>query len=438
MNCEILRTLYLKANGEIVCNDDYGEQVSLGMPAYDRPRLGLTRILENEKFGHIRSSFAAGQVPWPGVCEHCALLRMHEPAGVDLLASKVIQKFQVEASLACALRCPDCANGAQMRARPGPVHLPEDWYRKILTELAEAGFHVSWIEFCGQGEPLNHPEFARLVEITREILPETRIRLITNGNHSFMRKVGSAFIDETIVSIDGARQQSYAAYRVKGQLDRALKFLEGSCDTQVPRGGNVIWKYILFSSNDSDEELRAAQDMAAEIGLTRLWFVHGHGRMVSQRFTFANALSPPVTRPFVKVESHPSYNNRSVSLNDVGLADHKEGPDAQIWLDRVVIHENGMMTLTGWANSADRRLETVGLDLPDGDRVEIPLEIARPDVIAAFPSYVREDCGFDVLVKAPGRDGDGTTKLVFDIRFGDEAVARLSRDIEVPGSEQPA
>ncbi|MFC3614384.1 radical SAM protein [Lutimaribacter marinistellae] len=244
---------------------------------------------------------------------------MHEPASVDLLSEKVIDKFQVEGSLACGLRCPDCANHSQLRNRPGPVHLPEDWYRRILAELAEAGFKVSWIEFCGQGEPLNHPEFARLVEITREILPETRIRLITNGNHNFMRKIGSAFIDETIVSIDGARQQSYAAYRVNGQLDKALKFLEGSCDSQIPRGGNVIWKYILFSSNDSDEELRAAQDLAADIGVSRLWFVHGHGRMVSQRFTFENALFPPVTQPFVKVESHPSYNNRSVSLTPWGL-----------------------------------------------------------------------------------------------------------------------
>jgi len=30
MNCDILSTLYVKSNGEILCNDDFGERISLG------------------------------------------------------------------------------------------------------------------------------------------------------------------------------------------------------------------------------------------------------------------------------------------------------------------------------------------------------------------------------------------------------------------------
>lgn len=438
MNCEILRTLYIKANGEIVCNDDMGEQVSLAFPAYDRPRTGIVRALRNEKFAHIRTAFANGRVPWPGICEHCALLRHHEPADTDLLSDKVIEKLQVEASLACALRCPSCANGMQLKARKGPVHLPPEWFRKALAELAEEGFHVSWIEFCGQGEPLNHPEFAALVDIAREILPAARIRLVTNGNHRFLSKVGSAFIDETIVSIDGARQQSYAQYRVNGQFDKALRFLEASVDTQIPRGGRVIWKYILFACNDSDEELRAAQDLAAEIGVSRLWFVHGHGPMVSQRFTFQNAAAVPATHPFVKVESHPSYNSRSISLNEVGAMQKLDGLSADVWLDRIVLHGNGTVTLAGWANSSDVAFDRLLVSWDDSGPREIALQIARPDVVAAHAAYTRETCGFDVLLPAPGLfDAAPEATLEFRMIAGGTTTARFACTLARPG-QQPA
>lgn len=432
MKCEILRTLYMKANGEIVCNDDNGEQISLGMPKFDRPRIGLFKILQNDKYAHIRAAFAAGQVPWPGVCENCALLRMHEPAGADLLAEKVIDKFQVEGSLACGLKCPSCCNGAQIRARQGPVHLPPEWYRKVLSELAEAGFRVGWVEFCGQGEPLNHPEFAQLVEITREVMPDTRVRLITNGNHSFMRKIGSVFVDETIVSVDGARQSSYAQYRRGGNVSKALAFLEASCDTQIPRGGRVIWKYILFHCNDSDEELRAAQELAADMGVTRLWFVHGHGEMVSRRFTFENAMSPPVIKPNVKVESHPSYNNRSVSLNEVGLARHLDGAQADLWLDRVVLHGNDTMTLSGWVNSREAPFAGLRVSVDGAEGIDMPVEIDRPDVMAADPNYGSERCGFDVLIRAPGLKEARQATLSFALQFADRATARLRRDVLFP------
>lgn len=430
MNCEILRTLYLKANGEIVCNDDMGEQVSLGLPQYEQSSIGIVHILQNKNFRHIREAFASNTVPWPGICENCALLRAHEPVGVDLLAQKTIDKLQVESSLACGLRCPSCSNGMQLRQRPGPVHLPDNWFRKFLKELAEEGYKINWIEFCGQGEPLNHPDFADLVASVREFMPGTRVRVISNGNHSFMRKIGSVFVDETIVSIDGAQQESYARYRVNGRFDRALKFLQDSVDTQVPRGGNVIWKYILFTSNDSDEELRAAQDLAEDIGVSRLWFVHGHGAMASRRFTFHNATAVPVTKPFVKVESHPSYNNMSRSMNAVGEVEFLDGPPTVLWLDRIVAHDNDTLTLVGWVNSGVALLESLNVALPNAPNCPVTLGINRPDVLAAFPEYTQERCGFDVLMQAPGLAKSVDVELVFEVHFVGLGTAHLRRRLD--------
>ena len=48
----------------------------------------------------------------------------------------------------------------------------------------------------------------------------------------------------------------------------------------------VNWRYILFSHNDSDEEMELARKMAAEIGVDRLsWEITDHPEnMFSRRF----------------------------------------------------------------------------------------------------------------------------------------------------------
>jgi hypothetical protein len=82
-------------------------------------------------------------------------------------------------------------------------------------------------------------------------------------------------IDELIVSVDGATQATYEAYRRGGRLD---EILEGMRLLRVERdeaGLNrpaIVWRYILFSWNDSDAEMALAERMAGEIGVDRFCF----------------------------------------------------------------------------------------------------------------------------------------------------------------------
>jgi organic radical activating enzyme len=397
MNCEILRTLYVKANGEILCNDDQGEQVVLGIPDYESDSLGIDSLFANRHYDHIRASFANGVVPWPGICEKCAFLRRLEAFSGDLLSTRVIQKIQFESSLSCALRCPSCSNKTQLEIRGGPVHFPLEWMSNLLAELSFYSYTVQLIEFCGQGEPLNHPQFNQLLALTRQLMPNTPIRVITNGNHGFEAKIGSELVHEMLVSIDGATQESYVKYRVNGQIEKAFAFLRDSVRMLIPRGGRVVWKYILLTSNDSQDELIKAQEIAHEIGVSRLWFVHGHGDMKSTKHSFDNPLSVPVQYPNVKIESHPSYNSHSHSINDIGPATHVAGVDGMLWIDTAVLHSNNTLTLTGWVNSQGRRLKTLYVGIDGGQRSQIFLDIRRDDVIAMYPEFKSSHCGFDVL-----------------------------------------
>ncbi len=55
MNCEILSTLYVRANGEIPCDDDAGERIALGEAVAD-PAFSVTSVFRNESYASIRAA----------------------------------------------------------------------------------------------------------------------------------------------------------------------------------------------------------------------------------------------------------------------------------------------------------------------------------------------------------------------------------------------
>lgn len=284
MNCEILRTLYLRSNGDVPCNDDAGENKLLGLV---RPRAEpwpADALLGNHRYRHIRESLRAGVPPWPDICPGCAFFRPHEPLH-DGLAERRIRKIQVEPTLACRLKCPGCSNRLQVQVRPQPLRMDPALFGQVLRGLADGGYAVQEIEYCGQGEPLAHPEFPAFVALARRLFPAAHQRLITSGNFAYADTAGVEPPDEIMVSCDGAFAESYARYRVGGRIEDVLRFLREAQAESGPRRPIVIWKYILFEWNDSPEEILAAQRLADEIGVRYLLFVLTHSAGKSRRYT---------------------------------------------------------------------------------------------------------------------------------------------------------
>jgi MoaA/NifB/PqqE/SkfB family radical SAM enzyme len=139
------------------------------------------------------------------------------------------------------------------------------FFEKSLRSIREANFRVREIEYCGQGEPLMNREFPEFVRLARAYFPGTSQRLITNGNFDYSKATGGEAIDEILVSCDGRRQKSYEQYRVFGNVDVALAFMRAIPKKIGRQRQLVIWKYILFEFNDSDEEILEAQKLAQEL-----------------------------------------------------------------------------------------------------------------------------------------------------------------------------
>ncbi|RAU45425.1 MULTISPECIES: radical SAM protein [unclassified Pseudomonas] len=272
MPCRILRSLYLRANGEIPCDDDFGEQINLGWIPKNG-NFSPNEMFNNEKYKGIEEAFLSNTMPWGRICNHCALNRPTDPVD-NHLRSRVISYFQIEPTLACALGCPGCSRERQIRQRPGPHTLALNQLQNLLDGLISEGYVVHNIEYCGQGEPLDHPQFSKIVDATRTAYPNARQRLITNGNNDYFKKLEGTFIDEIMVSIDGATQNSYEKYRIGGNLDTALNFTRNAKSSNKDQ--YVVWKYILFTHNDTTQEIELAESLAKDLGVDRLQFVRTH------------------------------------------------------------------------------------------------------------------------------------------------------------------
>jgi hypothetical protein len=395
MNCEILETLYVKSNGEIPCNDDAGERVLLGRIDAESASWTIRDIFCNEHFDRIRRSFPADQVPWPGVCENCAFFRSGE-AYTDKIRQNILRKLQVETSLACNLSCPCCVNALQVRSRSKPHIMQLRVFEKLIRSIRLEGFTLGEIEYCGQGEPLMNPQFSDFVALAREQLPETRQRLITNGNFDYSKTVKNQFIDEIFVSCDGVFQDGYAQYRVRGQVHKPLTFMQNVPSHVNGRKQLLVWKYILFEFNDSDEELIAAQDRANDLGVDILMFVFTHSNFRSTRYTPELAFNLPIRYSNVTTNLTPIIFNRRYSPA-TKLQERKSwlknDRQCRITIDEVAVFERKTLTLRGWA-LAHSDIRSLHISF-DGEQLgHARIGLPRPDVLQVFPEFQNAQSGF--------------------------------------------
>jgi len=434
MNCDILATLYIKSNGEILCNDDFGERVSLGSCHSNGEATSIHHTLNNERYEHIRTALQRGAVPWPNVCEDCAFFRPDEHYSNDLLKDRIIQKIQFESSLGCALKCPQCSNLIQIKTRTGARHFSPESMSDLLEDLKENEYQIRSIEYCGQGEPLNNPRFPELLATARRIFPSTLQRVITNGNHDYSKTMGTEFVEETVVAIDGAHQESYEKYRVKGDISKALKFMSDAIDFQKPKGGLVVWKYVLFETNDSDEELLEAQHLSDRLGVSRLWFVHSHTSNRSKRHTYENPHTIPIRSSRVKIDSHPSYFRHAVTIVPGKTPDRIFGDNSIVclmYVDKIVIHTNESISISGWAAS-ESSLSHISLSVGEHYLGDLSFVVRRPDVVAAHAVFDEVLCGFDSLVPVDQIGIEPGQLLRFD--FFDHQTKLASFNLTIEGN----
>jgi Radical SAM superfamily/Iron-sulfur cluster-binding domain len=185
-------------------------------------------------------------------------------------------KLTVEATNVCNLRCPACFTGAGEVGRVRSM-MTLELYRKLLHELGDYLFEV---EFYNWGEPLLSKFIYTMIEEAHTRGIHTTIS--TNFSIPFDAERAERLVASGLtvlgVSIDGARQDTYEQYRVRGDLETVLRncrlVLDAKRKLQVntPR---LVWEFHVFPHNVGDVELARgmAKDLEMDFALAKGWVV---------------------------------------------------------------------------------------------------------------------------------------------------------------------
>ncbi|MEW6742618.1 MAG: radical SAM protein [Planctomycetota bacterium] len=232
-------------------NDDDFAEIWRGA-LYRRMR---EKILEN-----------VNQIP---ICARCVNRTPLEGPEPPLVGIPFPEIAYIEPTSACNLSCPGCDREAA-RVRES-MFMNMELFKKAADQIVP---HLRYLELYVLGESFAHPRIFDMISYAKRVNPNVLVNISTNGVHLAdprrQEKVLDSGLDALIFSIDGASQETYERYRRRGDLEKAIAAIRGILDKRRQRRVErpiVVWRYILFHWNDSDEQMERARAIAAELGV---------------------------------------------------------------------------------------------------------------------------------------------------------------------------
>ena len=232
----------------------------------------LIRLLASRAFNQLRcwTSYALSL---------CGVVRVrHLPTFVS-----------VEPSNFCQLRCPECPVGKRERASSvASSFMPMPLFERVLSELQTA---VHTMQFYFQGEPLLNRQLPEMIAKAHQVglytIVSTNAQSLTCSTAEALVKSG---LNRIIVSIDGFLEESYAAYRVGGSLQRALEGLRQLSNAKAKYDSRIRIELQVLRLKTNEHEWQWIRKHYKQLGATHLVFKtaqlydyeHGHALMPSQ------------------------------------------------------------------------------------------------------------------------------------------------------------
>lgn len=259
----------------------------------------LKRRVANLPWIHLRGLLSVPH--YPGTTLTAKRLLNLYVARVDATQGRTVlrsypMKLTIEASNACNLECPACFSGlGETNGRRSMMTL--DLYRKILDEVGDYLFEI---EFYSWGEPLLSKYVYDMIELAHARGITTSIS--TNFSIPFddvrAERLVRSGLTTLGVSIDGARQQNYERYRVKGKIDTVLRNCRMIADAKKRVGSaspRFIWEYHVFEHNVDDIELAKtlARNLGMEICISKGWVTGDEWARGGQFRFFSEAIPFP-------------------------------------------------------------------------------------------------------------------------------------------------
>ena len=176
----------------------------------------------------------------------------------------------IEPTLFCNLRCPGCITGLRLGLRP-PSAITWELYKCIIDEIGDYLFELLMHNW---GEPLLHKQTPDFIKYAKS--KEMRVLLSTNLSNSlsdaYIRNLVTSGLDQLIVSLDGASEDTYNKYRRGGDFSLVrenmlrIQSAKRALDSNTPA---IVWQFLVFRHNE--HEIETAQINYRNWGADILW-----------------------------------------------------------------------------------------------------------------------------------------------------------------------
>lgn len=280
------REMVINCDGSVACGSTAGAPVLDRFELHGAPR-SLSDVWNGHPFRAMRSRMLAED---NSGCQGCQLYRnpdfspvrdLERLAAGENRGSGFIQQLLIEPTAQCNFDCPTiCGQSYPKPMQPVSKRsvrfMPLELFKRIVDGI---NLPIQNIRFYNYGEPTLHPDFTTMLHLMREKCPSSHISTSTNGSRLRDPKLRAGLLasglDEIIVSIDGARQETYGLYRKGGLLEEILDGLSRLREERERAGlarPRITWRYILFAWNDAEAELALAERRAQEIGVDRFCY----------------------------------------------------------------------------------------------------------------------------------------------------------------------
>lgn len=173
--------------------------------------------------------------------------------------------MSVEVSTFCNLQCTECPSGLRKFTRP-TGRIDPDFFKQIIDQVKD---YLVYLTLYFQGEPYMHPQFLSLVRYAHD----NGIYTATSTNGHFLTEENAqetivSGLDRIIVSLDGLDQETYATYRVSGDVEKVkagLRNLVKAKKENHSKSPYIILQFIVFAHNK--HQIDAVKTFGNEIGV---------------------------------------------------------------------------------------------------------------------------------------------------------------------------
>ena len=182
---------------------------------------------------------------------------------VNTLKPKLPKAVVIDPINICNLDCPLCASKNQNYEK-GKMSF--DTFKLVLDKIPS----LKLVILFNWGEPLLHHEIFNIIKesVSRNIYTITHTNFSLKQKPEFFERLVLSGLHQLVISADGASQETYEKYRVKGNFNWVIdniNYIVAAKKKLRKRDPKIVWKFIINKYNE--HEVDYAKHLAKELGI---------------------------------------------------------------------------------------------------------------------------------------------------------------------------